>query len=98
MRLHERNYTNEILARELQHRSKNTCAVLEVIVRKSLVGHQDLATKVFGRIKAMMDANEPFVVRNSPLDLRHRFGVGEVSRKRLRFDCPLAPQSLGQGC
>jgi two-component sensor histidine kinase len=58
MRLHERNYTNEVLARELQHRSKNTCAVLEVIIRKSLAGDQDLATKVFGRIKAMMNANE----------------------------------------
>lgn len=58
IRLHERNYTNEILAMELQHRSKNICAVLEVIVRKSLADDPDRATKVFGRIKATMNANE----------------------------------------
>jgi two-component sensor histidine kinase len=57
-RLHKRNLTNEMLARELQHRSKNICAVLDVIVRKSLADDPDRATKVFGRIKAMMHANE----------------------------------------
>ena len=57
-RLHERNYTNEILARELQHRSKNLCAVLEVIVRKSLADDPDRTAKVFGRIEATMNANE----------------------------------------
>jgi two-component sensor histidine kinase len=57
-RLHKRNLTNEILARELQHRSKNICAVLDVIVRKSLADDPDRATKLFGRIKAMMHANE----------------------------------------
>jgi K+-sensing histidine kinase KdpD len=57
-RLHKRNLTNEILARELQHRSKNVCAVLDVIVRKSLADDPEQAKKVFGRIKAMMYANE----------------------------------------
>jgi len=57
-RLHKRNHTNEILARELQHRSKNVCTVLDVIVRKSLVDDPERAKKVFGRIKAMMYANE----------------------------------------
>jgi two-component sensor histidine kinase len=57
-RLHKRNLTSEILARELQHRSKNVCAVLDVIVRKSLADDPDRAKKLFGRIKAMMYANE----------------------------------------
>jgi two-component sensor histidine kinase len=57
-RLHKRNLTNEILARELQHRSKNVCAVLDVIVRKSLADDPERAKKLFGRIKAMMYANE----------------------------------------
>jgi two-component sensor histidine kinase len=57
-RLHRRNLTNEILAGELQHRSKNVCAVIDVIVRKSLADDPDRAKKVFGRIKAMMYANE----------------------------------------
>jgi two-component sensor histidine kinase len=57
-RLHKRNLANEILARELQHRSKNVCAVIDVIVRKSLADDPERASKVFGRIKAMMHANE----------------------------------------
>jgi two-component sensor histidine kinase len=57
-RLHKRNLTNEMLARELQHRSKNVCAVLDVIVRKSLADDPERAKKLFGRIKAMMYANE----------------------------------------
>jgi two-component sensor histidine kinase len=57
-RLHRRNLTNEILAKELQHRSKNVCAAIDVIVRKSLADDPERARKVFGRIKAMMHANE----------------------------------------
>jgi len=57
-RLHKRNLTNEILAKELQHRSKNVCATIDVIVRKSLADDPERAHKVFGRIKAMMHANE----------------------------------------
>jgi two-component sensor histidine kinase len=57
-RLHKRNLTNEILAKELQHRSKNVCAAIDVIVRKSLANEPERASKVFGRIKAMMHANE----------------------------------------
>jgi two-component sensor histidine kinase len=57
-RLHRRNLTNEILAGELQHRNKNVCAVLDVIVRKSLADDPERARKVFERIKAMMYANE----------------------------------------
>jgi two-component sensor histidine kinase len=57
-RLHKRNLTNEILTKELQHRSKNVCATIDVIVRKSLADDPERANKVFGRIKAMMHANE----------------------------------------
>jgi two-component sensor histidine kinase len=66
-RLHKRNLTNEMLARELQHRSKNICAVLDVIVHKSLADDPDRATKVFGRIKAMMQANELLTTREPRL-------------------------------
>jgi two-component sensor histidine kinase len=57
-RLHKRNLTNEIFAKELQHRSKNVCAVIDVIVRKTLADDPERANKVFGRIKAMMHAND----------------------------------------
>ena len=57
-RLHKRNLANEILAKELQHRSKNVCAAIDVIIRKSLADEPERANKVFGRIKAMMHANE----------------------------------------
>jgi two-component sensor histidine kinase len=57
-RLHKRNLTNEILAKELQHRSKNICAAIDVIVRKSLADDPERARKVFGRIRAMMQASE----------------------------------------
>jgi two-component sensor histidine kinase len=57
-RLHKRNLTNEILKSELQHRSKNVCAVLDVIVRKSLADDPERAKKIFGRVKATMYANE----------------------------------------
>jgi two-component sensor histidine kinase len=57
-RLHKPNLTNETLAKELQHRSKNVCAVIDVIIRKSLADEPERANKVFGRIKAMMHANE----------------------------------------
>jgi two-component sensor histidine kinase len=57
-RLHKRNLTNEILAKELQHRSKNACAVIDVIVRRSLTDDPERAKKVFGRIAAMMRASE----------------------------------------
>jgi two-component sensor histidine kinase len=57
-RLHKRNVANEILARELQHRSKNACAAIDVILRKSLADDPERASKVFGRIKAMMSASE----------------------------------------
>jgi two-component sensor histidine kinase len=57
-RLHKRNLINEMLAKELQHRNKNVCAAIDVIVRKSLADDPERARKVFRRIKAMMDANE----------------------------------------
>ena len=63
-RLHKRNLTNEILARELQHRNKNVSAVLDVIVRKSLADDPERAKKVFGRIKAIMYANDLLTARN----------------------------------
>jgi two-component sensor histidine kinase len=69
-RLHKRNLTNEILAKELQHRSKNSCAVIDVIIRKTLADDPDRAKKVFGRIKAMMHANELLTASAPQLDLK----------------------------
>ena len=66
-RLHKRNLTNETLAKELQHRSKNVCAVIDVIIRKSLADEPERANKVFGRIKAMMHANELLTVSQPQL-------------------------------
>jgi two-component sensor histidine kinase len=65
-RLHKRNLANEILVRELQHRNKNACAVIDVILRKSLADDPERASKVFGRIKAMMSANELLTASQPP--------------------------------
>jgi two-component sensor histidine kinase len=51
----------------LQHRSKNICAVIDVIVRKSLADDPERAKKVFGRIKAMMYANELLIASQPQL-------------------------------
>jgi two-component sensor histidine kinase len=65
--LHDRNLANEILTRELQHRNKNLCSVVDVIVRKSLADEPERANKVCGRIKSVFHASELLTESQSQL-------------------------------
>jgi two-component sensor histidine kinase len=65
-RLRHRELTNEVLVRELDHRSRNIFALIEVIVRKTLADDPELANKVFGRIQSIQYANELLIRANSP--------------------------------
>jgi two-component sensor histidine kinase len=57
-RLNERNRTNELLTRELQHRNRNIFTVIEAIVYKTLSTDRENANKIFGRIRSVMYAND----------------------------------------
>lgn len=69
-RLHDRNLANEILTQELQHRSKNLCTVIDVIVRKSLADEPNRANKVCGRIKSVFHASELLDRQSQLLNLK----------------------------
>jgi two-component sensor histidine kinase len=56
MREHERE--RELVTKELEHRSKNTYAVIDVIVRKSLEHDPSSADVISGRIRAVKFAND----------------------------------------
>jgi two-component sensor histidine kinase len=57
-RLNERNRTNELLTRELQHRNRNIFTIIEAIVQKTLSADPENANKIFGRIRSIMYAND----------------------------------------
>jgi two-component sensor histidine kinase len=98
-RLHKRNVANEILARELQHRSKNACAVIDVILRKSLADDPERASKVFGRIKAMMYASDlltaaqPQLLTLKQLFLQAIAPYGEDRLEAFGPEIAIAPES-----
>jgi len=56
--LHEKSRFNELLLRELQHRSRNTFAVIEVVVQKTLAHDRENAHKLTGRIRSIVYAND----------------------------------------
>lgn len=62
-RLRRREIANETLTRELQHRSKNLFAIVEVIVQKSLAGDRESAKKIIERLRSIQYANELLVER-----------------------------------
>lgn len=64
-RLHQRELANDILARELDHRSRNIFALVEVIVRKTLMDAPEHADRIFGRIRSIQYANELLTSANS---------------------------------
>jgi two-component sensor histidine kinase len=57
-RLNERNHTNELLTRELQHRNRNIFTIIELIVQKTLSADPENANKIFRRIRSVMYAND----------------------------------------
>jgi two-component sensor histidine kinase len=57
-RLNERNHTNELLTRELQHRNRNIFTIIEAIVAKTLSADPENANKIYRRIRSIMYAND----------------------------------------
>ncbi len=56
LRKHE--YERELVVKELEHRGRNTYAVIDVIVRKSLEDEPERANLISGRIRAVKYAND----------------------------------------
>ena len=66
-RMRRAQITNEMITRELEHRGRNTFAVLEVIVQKSLPHDTRAAADILGRMRAVQYANE---LLTKPADTR----------------------------
>lgn len=56
--IHEEEAKRELLMGELQHRSKNTMAVVQAIVSQSLAANKAEANKINGRISALAATND----------------------------------------
>ena len=58
IRLRRRDREREFLLREMQHRGRNTYAVVESIVRATLVNDRASADAIAGRVRAVSSAND----------------------------------------
>lgn len=70
VRLHQHETAYRTVARELAHRNKNTLAVVEAIVRRSLADERERADAIMGRLRALGHANDLLTspsVRSVPL-------------------------------
>jgi two-component sensor histidine kinase len=65
IRLHRHQVAHQTVARELAHRSKNSLALFEVIVRRSLGSDIEHADAILGRMRALDYANDLLVRENS---------------------------------
>jgi two-component sensor histidine kinase len=57
-KLRERDRERELLLQELEHRGRNTYAVVESIVRNTLVNDRASADAIAGRVRAVSSAND----------------------------------------
>ncbi len=57
-KLRERDRERELLLKELEHRGRNTYAVVEAIVRNTLVHDPASADAIAGRVRAVSSAND----------------------------------------
>jgi two-component sensor histidine kinase len=57
-RLRERDRERDLLLREMEHRGRNTYAVVESIVRNTLVNDRASANAIAGRVRAVSSAND----------------------------------------
>jgi two-component sensor histidine kinase len=57
-RLRQRDRERELLLQEMQHRGRNTYAVVESIVRNTLVNDSASANAIAGRVRAVSSAND----------------------------------------
>ncbi len=58
LRLRRRDRERELLLQELEHRGRNTYAVVEAIVRNTLVNDRASADAIAGRVRAVSSAND----------------------------------------
>jgi two-component sensor histidine kinase len=58
IRLRQRDRERELLLHELEHRGRNTYAVVEAIVRNTLVNDRASADAIAGRVRAVSSAND----------------------------------------
>jgi len=58
LRLRQRDRERDLLVEELQHRGRNTYAVVESIVRNTLVNDPASADAIAGRVRAVSSAND----------------------------------------
>jgi two-component sensor histidine kinase len=58
VRLRQRDRERDLLLQELQHRGRNTYAVVESIVRNTLVNDRASADAIAGRVRAVSSAND----------------------------------------
>ena len=58
VRLRRRDRERDLLIREMQHRGRNTYAVVESIVRNTLVDDRASADAIAGRVRAVSSAND----------------------------------------
>lgn len=56
--LHANDRNNALMMRELEHRGKNTSAIVEAIVRMTLQNHPKLADDIVGRVRAVSSTND----------------------------------------
>lgn len=57
-RLHEEERKRALLTRELEHRGKNTFAIVQSIVSQTLQGQEDVAETIIGRIRSVSATND----------------------------------------
>ena len=58
IRLRRRDRERELLLREMEHRGRNTYAIVESIVRNTLVNDRTSANAIAGRVRAVSSAND----------------------------------------
>jgi two-component sensor histidine kinase len=71
-RMRSAQITNDMITRELEHRGRNTFAIMEVIVQKSLPHDSGAAADILGRMRAVQYANE---LLTKPVDTRIHLGA-----------------------
>jgi two-component sensor histidine kinase len=65
LRLRQRERTNKLLTKELEHRSNNTFSIVEAIVQKTLAHDPQNRKSIIGRFRSVRHANDLLVGKKS---------------------------------
>jgi two-component sensor histidine kinase len=95
----QRDRERDLLMRELEHRGRNTYAVVEAIVRNTLVNDRTSADAIAGRVRAVSSAND--LVNQSSAKavqlrtlLSHNFAPNDKAQLRISGpDVELSPDA-----